>query len=188
MCVFGWYVGGGKKVTRVEVTLDGGETWLVCDLDHPEKPNKYGKYWCWCFWSVEVEVLDLLGAKEIAVRAWDQSLNTQPEKLVWNLMVRRRHLLAHRPSLCVFWWILMMLCPGLFWQGMMNNCWFKVKVNVCRPHRGEIGLVFEHPTQPGNQTGGWMARQKHLELAEAAAATGDPPEHVRGDAGGHHHQ
>jgi hypothetical protein len=34
-----------------------------------------------------------------------------------------------------------------------------------------------------------MARQKHLEVAEgAAAATGDPPEHVRGDAGGHHHQ
>jgi nitrate reductase (NAD(P)H) len=54
-------------------------------------------------------------------------------------------------------------------QGMMNNCWFKVKVNVCRPHKGEIGLVFEHPTQPGNQPGGWMARQKHLETAEAAA-------------------
>ena len=34
--------GGGRKVTRVEVTLDGGETWLVCALDHPEKPNKYG--------------------------------------------------------------------------------------------------------------------------------------------------
>ncbi|WVZ92554.1 hypothetical protein U9M48_038605 [Paspalum notatum var. saurae] len=133
------YSGGGKKVTRVEVTLDGGETWLVCELDHPEKPNKYGRYWCWCFWSVEVEVLDLLGAKEIAVRAWDQTLNTQPENLIWNLM------------------------------GMMNNCWFKVKVNVCRPHKGEIGLVFEHPTQPGNQSGGWMARQKHLETAEAAA-------------------
>ncbi|ONM03646.1 Nitrate reductase [NADH] 2 [Zea mays] len=136
------YSGGGKKVTRVEVTLDGGETWLVCDLAHPEKPNKYGKYWCWCFWSVEVEVLDLLGAKEIAVRAWDQSLNTQPERLIWNLM------------------------------GMMNNCWFKVKVNVCRPHRGEIGLVFEHPTQPGNQAGGWMARQKHLEKTAEAAAPG----------------
>jgi nitrate reductase (NAD(P)H) len=133
------YSGGGKKITRVEVTLDGGETWLICKLDIPEKPNKYGRYWCWCFWSVEIEVLDLLGAKEVAVRAWDQTHNTQPEKLIWNLM------------------------------GMMNNCWFKVKVNVCRPHKGEIGLVFEHPTQPGNQTGGWMARQKHLETAEAAA-------------------
>ncbi|KAA3465278.1 nitrate reductase [NADH]-like [Gossypium australe] len=113
--------------------MDGGETWQVCSLDHPEQPNKYGKYWCWCFWSLEVEVLDLLGAKEIAVRAWDQTLNTQPEKLIWNVM------------------------------GMMNNCWFRVKTNVCKPHKGEIGMVFEHPTLPGNQTGGWMAKERHLE-------------------------
>ncbi|KAG8072565.1 hypothetical protein GUJ93_ZPchr0006g43679 [Zizania palustris] len=135
------YSGGGRKVTRVEVTLDGGETWQVCTLDHPERPTKYGKYWCWCFWSVEVEMLELLGAKEIAVRAWDESLSTQPEKLIWNLM------------------------------GMMNNCWFRVKTNACRPHKGEIGLVFEHPTQPGNQAGGWMARQKHLEKSESAGST-----------------
>ncbi|PWZ27159.1 Nitrate reductase [NAD(P)H] [Zea mays] len=135
------YSGGGRKVTRVEVTLDGGETWQVCSLDHPERPTKYGKYWCWCFWSVDVEVLDVLGAKEIAVRAWDEAMNTQPEKLICNLM------------------------------GMMNNCWFRVKVNACRPHKGEIGLVFEHPTQPGNQPGGWMARQKHLETSESAQGT-----------------
>ncbi|KAE8656307.1 Nitrate reductase 2 [Hibiscus syriacus] len=48
--------------------LAGGETWQMCTMDHREKPNKYGKFWCWCFWSLEVEVLDLLGAKEIAVR------------------------------------------------------------------------------------------------------------------------
>ncbi|RLN08354.1 hypothetical protein C2845_PM11G24430 [Panicum miliaceum] len=135
------YSGGGRKVTRVEVTLDGGETWHVCTLDHPERPTKYGKYWCWCFWSVDVEVLDVLGAKEIAVRAWDEAMNAQPEKLIWNLM------------------------------GMMNNCWFRVKINACRPHKGEIGLVFEHPTQPGNQPGGWMARQKHLETSESAQGT-----------------
>ncbi|KAK9162181.1 hypothetical protein Syun_003083 [Stephania yunnanensis] len=131
------YSGGGKKVTRVEVTMDGGDTWQLCEVDHPEMPNKYGKYWCWCFWSLEVEVLDLLSAKEIAVRAWDETLNTQPEKLIWNVM------------------------------GMMNNCWFKVKTNVCKPHKGEIGIVFEHPTLAGNQSGGWMARQKHLETSEA---------------------
>ncbi|KAL5558335.1 hypothetical protein UlMin_034546 [Ulmus minor] len=131
------YSGGGKKVTRVEVTLDGGETWHVCTLDHQEKPTKYGKYWCWCFWSLDVEVLNLLGAKEVAVRAWDETHNTQPEKLIWNIM------------------------------GMMNNCWFRVKTNVCKPHRGEIGIVFEHPTQPGNQSGGWMAKERHLETTEA---------------------
>jgi nitrate reductase (NAD(P)H) len=53
----------------------------------------------------------------------------------------------------------------------MTNCWFKVKINLCRPHKGEIGLVFEHPTQPGNQPGGWMARQKHLEKAEQSPQT-----------------
>ncbi|GMP47109.1 hypothetical protein CsSME_00015021 [Camellia sinensis var. sinensis] len=82
------YSGGGKKVTRVEVTMDGGETWHVCEVEHKEKPNKYGKYWCWCFWSLEVEVLHLVATKEIAVRAWDETLNTQPENLIWNLMVR----------------------------------------------------------------------------------------------------
>ncbi|XP_027156629.1 nitrate reductase [NADH]-like [Coffea eugenioides] len=135
------YSGGGKKVTRVEVTMDGGDTWHVCAVDHPEKPTKYGKYWCWCFWSLDVEVLDLLGAKEIAVRAWDESTNTQPEKLIWNVM------------------------------GMMNNCWFRVKTNVCKPHKGEIGIVFEHPTQPGNQSGGWMAKEKHLEKSSDSNQT-----------------
>lgn len=75
-------------MTRVEVTMDGGDTWQVCTLDHQEKPNKYGRYWCWCFWSLEVEVLSLLVAKEIAVRAWDETQNTQPEKLIWNVMVK----------------------------------------------------------------------------------------------------
>lgn len=74
-------------MTRVEITLDDGETWRICSLNHPEKPNKYGKYWCWCFWSLDVDLLHLLPAQTIAVRAWDQSLNTQPEKLTWNLMV-----------------------------------------------------------------------------------------------------
>ncbi|XP_060198179.1 nitrate reductase [NADH] 2-like isoform X1 [Lycium barbarum] len=124
------YSGGGNKVTRVEVTMDGGETWRVRTLDHSEKPTKYGKYWCWCFWSLEVEVLDLLSAKEIAVRAWDETLNTQPENLIWNVM------------------------------GMMNNCWFRVKTNVGKPPKGEIGIMFEHPTQPGNKTGGWMRNRR----------------------------
>lgn len=79
--------GGGRKVTRVEVTMDSGETWSLATLEHAEKPNKYGKYWCWCLWSLEVEVLDLLGAKEIAVRALDEALNTQPDKLIWNVKV-----------------------------------------------------------------------------------------------------
>jgi nitrate reductase (NAD(P)H) len=51
---------------------------------------------------------------------------------------------------------------------MMNNCWFRVKTNVCKAHKGEIGIVFEHPTVPGNQSGGWMAREKNLETSSDA--------------------
>lgn len=56
-------------------------------------------------------------------------------------------------------------------QGMMNNCWFRVKANVCKAHKGEIGIVFEHPTQPGNQSGGWMAKERHLGRSSDANQT-----------------
>jgi nitrate reductase (NAD(P)H) len=46
---------------------------------------------------------------------------------------------------------------------MMNNCWFKVKSSLCKANKGEIGILFEHPTQPGNQSGGWMAKERQLE-------------------------
>lgn len=48
-------------------------------------------------------------------------------------------------------------------QGMMNNCWFRIKTNVCKLQKGEIGIVFEHPTLPGNQSGGWMTKEKIVE-------------------------
>ncbi|KAL3687448.1 hypothetical protein R1sor_013757 [Riccia sorocarpa] len=126
------YSGGGKKVTRVELSLDGGETWRFCNITHLEKPTKHGKYWCWVHWNLDVEVTDFLQSKEIVVRAWDSTLNTQPEHLTWNVM------------------------------GMMNNCWFRVKIQACRTPEGGIGLNFEHPTCPGNQPGGWMAKQKKV--------------------------
>lgn len=54
---------------------------------------------------------------------------------------------------------------------MMNNCWFRVKINVCKPQNGKLGIVFEHPTQPGNLSGGWMAREKHIETPSTNASS-----------------
>ncbi|KAJ1257093.1 hypothetical protein BS78_K223100 [Paspalum vaginatum] len=128
--------GGGRKVTRVEVTLNGGATWHECSVDHhPEEapPTKYGKYWCWCFWSIDLGLHDLWGASEIAVRAWDDSMNNQPEDPIWNLL------------------------------GMMNNSWFRVHIKESWPHKGEMGLEFSHPALPG-QPGGWMAQKHHVEV------------------------
>ena len=35
------YTGGGRKVIRVEVSIDGGKTWTLSKLTHPEKPTEY---------------------------------------------------------------------------------------------------------------------------------------------------
>ncbi|KAK7385239.1 hypothetical protein VNO78_30953 [Psophocarpus tetragonolobus] len=129
------YSGGGRRVILVEVTLDGGATWRLTTLERRERPNKYGKYWSWCFWSLEVEVRELLVARDIAVRAWDEGHNTQPEHLNWNLM------------------------------GMLNNSWYRVKTSMGKPVKGEIGIVFAHPCLPGNLPGGWMEKEKHIEIS-----------------------
>ena len=39
---------------RCELSLDGGETWRLADIERHEKPTAYNKYWCWVFWSVAV--------------------------------------------------------------------------------------------------------------------------------------
>ncbi|KAF9981020.1 hypothetical protein BGZ75_007715 [Mortierella antarctica] len=132
------YNGGCKKITRVEITLDSGKSWLVSDLDHPEErpefqfcsdPFPRQRYWCWCFWSIKIPVRQLLKCKDIHVRAWDSTLNTQPKDLNWNLM------------------------------GMMNNCWYRVQVDlaISGEDAGELVLMFNHPTVPGPESGGgWM--------------------------------
>lgn len=127
------YSGGGRKVTRVEVSFDGGYMWMACKLDYPEErysdaPND-GKYWCWMFWELKVDKFQFLNVAtttgEIRVRAWDQTMNTQPRDITWNYM------------------------------GMGNNCQFTVKVSA-QQRAGSFALEFLHPTVPGPSSGGWM--------------------------------
>ena len=124
------YCGGGRKIIRVEVTLDGGESWALCedgDVTWPEGcPNKAGKYWGWCLWELTVKTADLLKAPNVCCRAWDSAMNTQPQNLTWNVM------------------------------GMLNNPWFTVVKHFDVLEGGALGLKFEHPTLAGAQTGGWM--------------------------------
>lgn len=131
------YSGGGRKITRVEVSFDGGLTWELCKLDYPEEryshAPKHGMYYCWMFWEYTVDKFMFLnaatGSGEIRCRAWDGSSNTQPKDITWNLM------------------------------GMGNNCHFTVKV-IPRQTSGSFLLEFLHPTVPGPATGGWMLPPK----------------------------
>jgi nitrate reductase (NAD(P)H) len=129
------HTGGGRKVTRVEVSLDGGVCWEVADIERKERPNPYGMYWCWIWWTLQVPVADLLDCKEIWCRAWDDANNPQPNDPTWTLM------------------------------GQNSNHVFRVKVHKgvapvdhAGQQKDEHVLWFEHPTQPGQQEGGWATR------------------------------
>ncbi|KAF8062729.1 hypothetical protein HT031_004059 [Scenedesmus sp. PABB004] len=138
------YSGGGRKIIRVEVSLDGGLLWRQAEITRHETPTPAGKHWCWIFWRFEVQTVEFARASEVLVRAWDSSMNTQPSHITWNLM------------------------------GMMNNCHFRIKVHQHVDAQGNMGLRFQHPApvQPGELgTLGWREEEALARAgAEAAAA------------------
>jgi hypothetical protein len=71
--------GGGRRVIRCEVSLDG-EAWRRAEIERHETPTPANKTWCWVFWSVAVTAVELLRAPELRVRAVDSSQNMMPEK------------------------------------------------------------------------------------------------------------
>ncbi|KAL2127793.1 hypothetical protein VTI74DRAFT_10161 [Chaetomium olivicolor] len=136
------YAGGGKRVTRMEVTLDQGRTWVLADINYPEDlyrlapegemlfGGRLDMSWretcfCWCFWELEVPLSRLQEAKDIMIRAMDDSMMVQPRDMYWSVL------------------------------GMMNNPWYRVVI-----HKEGHALRFEHPTQPALMPGGWMERVK----------------------------
>lgn len=94
------YAGGGRRVTRVEVSFDEGSTWSLCDITYPEDLFRtvahsdpiYGTLdltdsdtcFCWCFWSFEAPFQLLLGSTAVMVRCMDESMALQPRDLYWN--------------------------------------------------------------------------------------------------------
>ncbi|KAI0380098.1 hypothetical protein F5Y04DRAFT_258302 [Hypomontagnella monticulosa] len=136
------YSGGGKRVTRVEVTLDKGKTWILANVTYPEDEYRLApdgeelfggrldmswreSCFCWCFWYLDMPVSLLQTADDILVRAMDESMMVQPRDMYWSVL------------------------------GMMNNPWFRVVI-----HKEGHALRFEHPTQPALIPGGWMERVK----------------------------
>ncbi|PGH11121.1 hypothetical protein AJ79_05066 [Helicocarpus griseus UAMH5409] len=134
------YGGGGRRITRVEVSLDKGRTWKLADIEYPEdkyrevEQNLYGgkidmswqeTCFCWCFWCLDIPTPELESSDAILVRAMDDALNIQPRDMYWSVL------------------------------GMMNNPWFRVTIT-----KKDGYLKFEHPTQPALIPGGWMERVK----------------------------
>lgn len=72
------FAGGNRCVERVDVSADGGETWVVAELPGEHVP------WTWRLWRARLDLRP--GSYRLVARAWDSAANTQPENLrsVWN--------------------------------------------------------------------------------------------------------
>ena len=78
--VSGWaLVGGSRRVERVDLSTDGGRSWIQAEIDPDPGP------WSWSLWSAALELEP--GPVEIVARAWDSAANTQPEDpaALWNV-------------------------------------------------------------------------------------------------------
>ena len=101
---FAWS-GGGRKIIRVEVSVDNGLTWHQAGLKEGADQEP-GIAWAWTFWKADIKVdqSDRLKEYQVVCRATDESMNTQPEKLetIWNM------------------------------RGILNNSWHRVKLVTVR--------------------------------------------------------
>jgi sulfite oxidase len=72
------FAGGERHVVRVDVSLDGGQSWSQAELLNDLGP------WAWRHWQITVDLAP--GDHEIIARAWDSSAATQPEDeaALWN--------------------------------------------------------------------------------------------------------
>lgn len=106
------YSGGGRAITRVDVSADGGKTWHVADLQDEQEdgtPSR-SRHWGWTLWRADVPLAlpaTAAGAGagaelELVCRAMDNSCNTQPESAasIWN------------------------------YRGLVNNSYHRVKVRL----------------------------------------------------------
>ena len=73
--------GGARRVERVEVSGDGGKTWVEAGLEeHGDHAT------AWCFWKASLNLAP--GANQLVARATDSAGGTQPETIeeVWNFL------------------------------------------------------------------------------------------------------
>ncbi|XP_051532582.1 sulfite oxidase, mitochondrial [Myxocyprinus asiaticus] len=100
--------GGGREVVRVDVSVDGGNTWHVAKLrtsdnsQDPASPPPPGKAWAWKLWEIDIPLPYRSQELEIVCKAVDSSYNMQPDTFapIWNL------------------------------RGVLSNAWHRVKIKV----------------------------------------------------------
>lgn len=78
------YSGGGKKIVRVDVSMNGGISWNTAELKDG-KDQERNRAWAWTFWEINLPKKN--DTMEIISKATDSSYNTQPDNInnIWNI-------------------------------------------------------------------------------------------------------
>nr|CDQ06452.1 Bm8055 [Brugia malayi] len=93
--------GGGRGIIRVEVSIDGGETWQAAQLvQDPDQDIDH--MWSWTFFKSTIKIPDDVKQLDLVCKATDRSYNTQPDTArgIWNI------------------------------RGLLNNAWHHVPVEI----------------------------------------------------------
>ena len=155
------YAGGGRRINRVEISLDKGKckscrsisilstprltfktpaAWRLANIEYPE--DKYREY-----------ESDLFGGK--VDMFWRETCFCW---CFWRLEIPVSELIESDAILVRAMDEALSIQPrDMYWSvlGMMNNPWFRVTIIK----EGDT-IRFEHPTQPALMPGGWMERVK----------------------------
>lgn len=72
------FAGDDRGIARVDVSVDGGSTWVQAELDAQASP------WAWRHWRSTLQLAP--GPVEVVARAWDTTAASQPEspEHLWN--------------------------------------------------------------------------------------------------------
>lgn len=135
------YTGDGKRANRVEITLDEGDTWQIADIDWPEdkyimEPISNHPF----FGTLDLSETEM----SFSWCFWELAIPTESLRDAGSIAIRATDEgLAAMPR-------------DMYWNSMsmMNNWWFRVAILG----EGQHDRKFEHPTQAGNTSGGWMQR------------------------------
>ena len=92
--------GGGRGIIRVDVSIDGGKSWIDAELSTVDQ--KLHREWAWSLWEVTVDIPEGQRKLDIICKAVDTSHNSQPESEhgIWNL------------------------------RGLIHNAWHRITVSV----------------------------------------------------------
>lgn len=71
--------GSGRTLARVDVSADGGASWLDAAIEEPGAAS-----WAWRLWRARLRLAE--GGHRLVCRAWDSAAQTQPEDpaQLWN--------------------------------------------------------------------------------------------------------